>query len=246
MRMVEPSERNFEIFYSVETECLSLRDAAEKWQLSVVRIQQILEQTRKWYVANTPDWVLSLPPGEQVMVACRMYAQRLGHVRSQAMEAWHASRASQTIRREVEATASKPATVVITTKTGFGQPQYLTLVAKLFDAEFTAAQRMAVAINKWQAKVEAPVLEEVSVAESEEIETATPCARAAEIIAEAREVLSDVLPLTADSIESCDETLGALMDRSLVKSPPQTPVRAKLEARLRKRQKQKERNRLRA
>ena len=241
MRMTEPSERNFEIFYSVETEGLSLRKAAEKWRLSVVRIQQILEQTRKWYVANTPDWVLSLAPGEQVLVACRMYGQRLSHLRSQAMEAWQASQTPQTIRREVAATLNKPACIVNTTKSSYGQAQYLTLTAKLCDAEFAAAQRMAVALHKWQAKAAAPVQEKEIVEQHSEV--TTPCALDEEILAEAEEIMAEVLPLTADTLESCDETLNALMDRSLLKSSVQTPVRAELEARFRKRQKRKERHR---
>ncbi len=152
MRASDPSERNFEIFADVVHAGLSLRKAAEKYELSVGRIQQVVGQVRSWYDATTPQWG-SDDAHAQVAQGFKLLKGRLNHLYVEAMEAWRASQSYYVSQREQ---MSKPGSAVTFYKQSLGNTRYLLTAMRIAEANAAATVRQAKVCEKLGAKPAAP------------------------------------------------------------------------------------------
>jgi hypothetical protein len=138
MRHAEPPARNYLIFAAIEFERASLDDVARANGVSVERVQQIVKQTRAWYVASTPQWAGGVPLALQPLVAARMFDERLSQLSREAQQAWEDSKGLITITRK-SATSSSGQT---TTTNSAGQPRYLVTLARLAKMQFEGMLRL--------------------------------------------------------------------------------------------------------
>ncbi len=144
MRASDPSERNFEIFADVVHAGLSLRKAAERYELSVGRIQQIVQQVRGWYDATAPQWGAGDGP-TQVAQSFKLLKDRLNHLYVEAMEAWRASQSDLISQREQ---MSKPGSAVTFYKQSLGNTRYLLTAMRIAEANAAATVRQAKVVEK--------------------------------------------------------------------------------------------------
>ena len=145
MRWSNPSERNYEIFCAVEFEERSLRSVAAEFGISVVRVQQILEQVRKWYVANAPAWNQETEPVLQPLIAAQLFEHKVRHLSCQAMTAWRDSQGEKTVTRGTPG----PMDYVgqgrqSRTTYSAGETKYLALAARLAELQLKATMRSLV------------------------------------------------------------------------------------------------------
>lgn len=147
MRATDPSDRNYEIFCDVEFASVSLRKAAEKYQLSPTRIQQIVEQVRQWFRATSVSWEVEGSPIGTAMLAMRVCEERLRYLNTLTMEAFVASQAEITVRREFPGRANA---AVVTTTRSFGEALYLREAVRITQASHAASCRHALLLQRLQ------------------------------------------------------------------------------------------------
>lgn len=234
MRACEPSERNFEIFAEVEFGGLSLRAAAEKFDLSPTRVTQVVQQVRHWLKQSTPKWAQddleALP-----FVACRIWEERLRFLYAEALDAWRASKTEVWVRREA---VNHPEAAIVRTTRSFGQVRYLAQAMRLAEAQLRSALRLA----EIQSRRQAPHATEPSAPPEEVCALQSP--EAAEQITDAPEEIvatheaaalsapqaRDVLPLESDAI-AFPNPVRSRLERKLARHAKRQAARERKRAR---------------
>jgi plasmid maintenance system antidote protein VapI len=224
MRASEPSARNFAIFCEVEFEGASLRHAAEAYEISPTRVQQIVNDTRAWYIDTTPEWVRETDVSIQPLLACRRHQARLEHLYGQAMQAWLNS------QTEITTTRVRPGVLenseVRVTQPCFGQVRYLTAAMQMSKAQIDAAERLC-QIRENYAERPAPPAEESGRAEA----ASAPCAPETVALPEFAEQDADVVTLTLDPAGPCDEPAAVQVPTCAARHASPTPVRTRKQQR---------------
>ena len=228
MRTSDPSDRDYGIFMAVEFEHVSLRAAAEQWQLSPTRIGQIVAQVRAWYVDSTPQWVREVAGSMQPVVAARRHDQQLQQLTSAAMQAWHASQGEVTTRHQREGLAGGATT---RTMVSFGQTRYLVAVARLSEMRVRAAQRLA--------KITSAVVLPCLASESDNTPPEMPCAREGHSDTIGEPLDEDVVDASDAAEDGCGDMLESLETPPFTRTELQIPVRAKVERKLSRKQRRK-------
>ncbi len=92
MRLMIPSERNFEIYNAMHADRMSRRNAAARFGISPTRVQQIVAQVQAFVLHHGDELLLEMPPELMEVGALNLCHQRLGYLyhklmlRSQAAE----------------------------------------------------------------------------------------------------------------------------------------------------------------
>lgn len=227
MRACEPSERNYLIFCEVEFDGQSLREVAARHEISPTRVQQIVEQTRNWFNATTPQWVRERDPARQPFLACRYHHERLSFYLSQMLGAWRASQGEITIKHE---RPGQLAGVSQTTKTAFGDGRYLLQAARLSQMQIDAAVRLA----KIAQKHDLP-----QVTEIESSTAPTPCAPPAMQQATEVAALTDATEVTDYTVETYDDAGDLLPAAPVEHLVCRNPVRSRVDRKLTRQQRRK-------
>jgi hypothetical protein len=243
MRWSNPSERNYSIFCEIEFDGRSLRTVAMEYGISVVRVQQIVEQVRKWFVANAPAWMKGTDPVLQPLVAAQFFEHKMQHLTRQAMTAWENSQGEKTVTHTTPGPMEYVSKGQSRTSYSAGETKYLALAARLADLQLKSAMRVAdwriehreeeaEALAKYADLPEYPMFAEEEEPAREE-GVATPCARESEKVNDGGETGADVLaPSTeTDATYTLDD---AIASRLLMRA--KTPVRSRKERRQRQRQ----------
>jgi plasmid maintenance system antidote protein VapI len=224
MRASEPSARNFAIFCEVEFEGASLRHAAEAYEISPTRVQQIVNDTRAWYIDTTPEWVRETDASIQPLLACRRHQARLEHLYGQAMQAWLNSQTEITTTRVRSGVLEN--SEVRVTQPCFGQVRYLTAAMQMSKAQIDAAERLC-AIREQQAPPTAPAAVEVRHEEPADAPCAPQTAESPEVV----EQDEDVVTLTLDAAAPCAESVTVQLPTCAARSESPTPVRSRKQQR---------------
>lgn len=127
-----PSKRNLEIFELVESGQRSLRAVAEQFGISAGRVQQIVQQVRRW-MGKWCDTDERLSPKQRLLQALYLFDERLKRLARAAYEAWEASQGKQTVAKLRDGVRQE------VTKTSSGDPRHLTLLLKIEKARLEAA-----------------------------------------------------------------------------------------------------------
>lgn len=80
MRLMIPSERNFEIYNAVQTDRMSRRNAAARFGISPTRVQQIVAQVQAFVLHHGDEVLLEMPPELMEVGALNLCHQRLGYL----------------------------------------------------------------------------------------------------------------------------------------------------------------------
>lgn len=234
MRACEPSERNFEIFAEVEFGGLSLRAAAEKFDLSPTRVTQVVQQVRHWLKQSTPEWaqddLKALP-----LVACRIWEERLRFLYAEALGAWRASKTEVWVRREA---VNHPEAAIVRTTRSFGQVRYLAQAMRLAEAQLRSALRLA----EIQSRRQAPHAPELSAppeqvcapkppaVDDRALDAPQDIAATHEAAALSAALARDVLPLQSDAV-AFPNPVRSRLDRKLARHAKRQAARERKRAR---------------
>lgn len=91
MKIMVPSERNFDIYNAVTTAGKSLRTVAALFELSLTRVQQIVDQVRYYLSQFGSQELLFSPPRQAELAALRLTYEKLRYIQGQLMREWDAS-----------------------------------------------------------------------------------------------------------------------------------------------------------
>ncbi len=80
MRLMIPSERNFEIYNAVHTDRMSRRNAAARFGISSTRVQQIVAQVQDFVLHYGDEMLLAMSPELMEVGALNLCHQRLGYL----------------------------------------------------------------------------------------------------------------------------------------------------------------------
>jgi len=141
-RQAPPSERDFELFFAVQAQCLSTRAAAERFGISQTRVLQVRDRVAEW-LGGTLLPLRSLSVRQRVGVVGEMARHRIEFLLSQAVEAWHASKGTTTKVRVGESLNE-----VTTTYTTQGEIRYLIAASRLNEGTLKLAEGLEAALMK--------------------------------------------------------------------------------------------------
>lgn len=80
MKIMVPSERNFDIYNAVTTAGKSLRTVAAMFELSLTRVQQIVDQVRYYLSQFGSQELLFSPPQQAELAALRLTYEKLRYI----------------------------------------------------------------------------------------------------------------------------------------------------------------------
>lgn len=86
MRLVIPSQRNFEIYNAVHADRMSRRNAAARFGISPTRVQQIAAQVQAFVLHHGDEVLLEMPPELMEVGSLNLCHQRLGYLYHKLMQ----------------------------------------------------------------------------------------------------------------------------------------------------------------